>query len=150
MLGVGGGGGRFLWRQCQGLVCFLGWGWGAAEWVVQTGTPARRRTLDPELRWLPVGSDMLTWPSLPLAWALEFPPRSPSPIWKAERGTGKLRVVPSALPPTRHCSLGLGSGPLAGQLLLENPAFLASSPEALGCGGVGWRAVPLTREIRQH
>ena len=154
----GGLGGCWVWASevgascrllCQGLVYFLGVGVGGRRVGGPDGTPAPR-TLDPELRWLPVGSEMLTWPSLRLAWALEFPPRSPSLIWKAERGAGKLRVVPSALPPTRHCSLGPGSGPLAGQPLLENPAFLASSPEALGCGGVGWRAVPLAREMRQH
>lgn len=131
MLGVGRGGGRFLSVAVPGLVCFLGEGVGAAEWVVQTGTPARR-TLDPELRRLPVGTEMLTWPSLPLAWALESPPRPPSPIWKAERGVGKLRVVPSALPPTRRCSLG----PLLGSSSWGTQPF---SPPARRRGVVaGW------------
>ena len=76
-----------------------------------------------------------------LAWALGFR--------KLTVALGRCGAH-AALPPTRRCSLGPGSGPVAEQLLLENPAFPASSQEAWGRGGAGWLAVPWAREIRRH
>ena len=62
--GVGG--------PCQGW--HASWGVPQSGWS-RRGTPARH-TLDPKLCWFPVGTEMLTWPFLTLAWALEFPPPS--------------------------------------------------------------------------
>lgn len=120
-----------------GVACFLG---GAAEWVAQTrhSSPAHS---GPRAPLAPRGHRDAHVASPALAWALGF---------------RKLTVVlgscwaHTALPPTRRYSLGPGSGPLAGQLLLENPAFPTSSQEVWGRGGAGWRAVPWAREIRRH
>jgi len=110
-----------------GVPCFLG---GAAEWVAQTrhSSPTHsgpQAPLAPRGHW----DAHLAFPELGLGSGIPSPV-SASLIWKAECGIGKLRVARMALPPTRRCSLGPGAGPLAGQLLLENPAFLASSQEA--------------------